>query len=233
MFDLNKTDWKQIYEQWYRFSESEREEIANSLFKLPQKEKEELFEREPYSLRVYVEKLRCFDEEDHLLLWLYLNESEEKYPKVTIIARTKLAPDIDLLRIEKQYGKEPVVIGYETKILGRKRVFDPFYTGLGEVLCYFRYGINQAWLVIGIPSDVPKNEIDRLKEIWKFLKNSRTIPTYIGLRIIREKNTSENVDTPEGEFYVSSFEHAKYMRESLLKEQFTYSKTFIKIWKSN
>jgi hypothetical protein len=229
MLDLTKTDWKRVYEQWYRFSEVEREEIANFLFKLSQKGKEELFEREPYSLRVYVEKLRCFDEEDHLLLWLYLNESGEKYPKVTIIARTKLTPDIDLLRIEKQYGKEPVVIGYEAKILGRKRIFDPFYAGLGEVLCYFRYGINQAWLVTGVPNDVPENEIERLKETWKFLKDSRVIPAYIGLRIIREKHTPENVDTPQGEFYVSSFEYAKYMRESLLKKQFTWSKTFIKV----
>jgi len=143
-----KINWKQSYEKWYSLSSSDKEKISKYLSKISsKKERENLFKKEPFARRIYVEKLHRFDNEDHLLLWLYTYEPEEKYPKVTTIARTKLTPDIDLLRIERPYGKEPIVIGYETKLLGKKRIFDPFYKGLGETLCYFRYGINQHGLL--------------------------------------------------------------------------------------
>lgn len=230
-----KINWKQFYEKWYSLSSSDKEEISNNLSKISPEKRESLFKNEPFARRIYVERLHRFDNEDHLLLWLYAHVLEEKYPEVTTIARTKLTPDIDLLRIERPYGKEPIVIGYETKVLGKKRIFDPFYTGLGETLCYFRYGVNQAWLVIGIPHDAPNNAEDRLKEIWEFLKKSRIIPTYMGLRLLRETKNPENVDRPEGNFHASSYDHAKFMRECLLRKppQFTWSKRWIKTFIGN
>lgn len=232
---MEETDWKQLYEKWYGLPEEKRKETSDLLLKLSQDEKKFLFQKEPYARRIYVEKLRCFDNEDHLLLLLYSNELGEKYPKVTTIARTKLTPDIDLLRIERPYGREPLIIGYETKVLGKKRVFDPFYTGLGETLCYFRYGVSQAWLIIGIPSDAPNDVENRLKEIWEFLKKSRNIPAYVGLRLLREERTPENIDRPEGNFLTSSHEHSEFMRQCLLREkpQFTWSKHWIKTFISN
>jgi len=223
-----EVDWKQVYENWYSLPEEKREDASNFLLKLTQEERNGLFKKEPFARKIYVEKLRCFDDEDHILLWLYANELEEKYPKVTTIARTKLTPDIDLLRIERPYGKEPLIIGYETKVLGKKHIFDRFYTGVGEVLCYFRYGVSQAWLVIGIPRDAPNNVEKRLKEIWGFLKESRNIPPYIGLKVLREKNIPENIDRPETNFYASSYEHTKFMRECILRKQFTWNKQWIK-----
>jgi len=227
---IKEIDWKQTYEKWYSLSEDERKDISDSLFNLTQKQKRELFEKEPFARKVYVERLRRFDDEDDLLLLLYTGESGERYPKVITIAKTRLIPDIDLLKIERPSGKEPLIVGYETKVIGRKRIFDAFYKGLGESLCYFKYGINQAWLVVGIPADAPPDVEDRLKEIWKFLKESRIIPTCIGLRLQREGYYPANID-PEGSFYAS--ENARFFRECLLKNQFTYSKEWVKGLTSN
>jgi hypothetical protein len=53
------------------------------------------------------------------------------------------------LKIEHIYGKEPFIVGYEVKLLAKKEIFNPFYAGLGGVLCYFQYGSDQAWLLVG------------------------------------------------------------------------------------
>jgi len=230
---IKEIDWKQVYERWYSLSKDEQKGISDSLVNLTQEQRKELFEREPFARKVYVEKLQCFDDEDHLLLLLYIRELGEKYPKVTTIAKTKLTPDIDLLRIESSYGKEPFIIGYETKVLGGKRIFDAFYKGLGETLCYFNYGINQAWLVVGIPVDAPADVENKLKETWEFLKKSRIIPTYVGLRLQREKRSSSVDINPEGSFYASSYEDAKFFRECLLKKQFAYSKKWVRVFTSD
>jgi hypothetical protein len=183
--------------------------------------------RNLYAKRVYIEKLRCFDDENDLLIWQYVNEFiGEKYPKVTTIAKTRLTPDIDLLKIEHIYGKEPFVVGYEVKLLGKKEIFNSFYAGLGEVLCYFQYGIDQAWLLIGIPSNAPTDTENRIQKIWEFLKSSRIVPTYLGLRLIRERMNPVDIK-PEGKFYTSSGD-VKYMRESLLKRQFSWAKQWLK-----
>ncbi|OYT57361.1 MAG: hypothetical protein B6U76_01200 [Desulfurococcales archaeon ex4484_217_2] len=58
------------------------------------------------------------------------------------------------------------MVEYEVKVLGKRRVYNPFYTGLEEVLCYFRYGVDRAWLIIGIPEDAPDDVEDRLEEVW-------------------------------------------------------------------
>jgi hypothetical protein len=103
-------------------------------------------------------------EEEKNLIWQYINDFGNKYPKVTTIAKTRLTPDIDLLKIEHPSGKEPFIVGYEVKLLGKKEIFNPFYAGLGEVLCYFQYGIDQAWLLIGIPSNAPSDTENRIKK---------------------------------------------------------------------
>ena len=227
-------NWERVYREWYVISEEDRKDISHSLLSLGERGRKEAFKEEPYARRVYVEKMLRFDNEEHLLLWLYTYEPlGEKYPKVTTIARTKLSPDIDLLRIERLPGKEPLIVGYEVKVLGKRRVYNSFYTGLGEVLCYFRYGVDRAWLIIGIPEEAPNEVEDKLEEAWVSLKEYRVIPKYVGLILFRECKSSKCVSTPEGRFHASFYDYAKYMRESLLKGQFTYSKYWIKTFISN
>jgi hypothetical protein len=222
-----EVNWKETYTQWNSLEEEKREEISKFLLKLSREEKKNLFTRELYAKRIYIEKLRCFDDENDLLIWQYINDYfGDKYPKVTAIAKTRLTPDIDLLKIEQLYGKEPFIVGYEVKLLGRKEIFNPFYAGLGEALCYFQYGIDQVWLLIGIPSNAPNDAENRIRKIWEFLRNSNNVPTYLGLRLLRERMSPIDIE-PKGKFYASS-ENAKYMRESLLKKQFSWAKRWLK-----
>jgi hypothetical protein len=222
-----EVNWKETYTQWNSLEEEKRGEISKFLLKLSREEKRNLFRRELYAKRIYIEKLRCFDDENDLLIWQYINDYfGDKYPKVTAIAKTRLTPDIDLLKIEQLYGKEPFIVGYEVKLLGRKEIFNPFYAGLGEALCYFQYGVDQVWLLIGIPRNAPNDTENRIRKIWDFLKNSNNVPTYLGLRLLRERMSPIDIN-PEGKFYASS-ENAKYMRESLLKKQFSWAKRWLK-----
>jgi len=93
--------------------------------------------------------------------------------------------------------------------------------------------VDRAWLIIGIPEDAPDDVEDRLEEVWGSLKEYHAIPNYIELRLFRECKGSKCVSAPEGRFHASFYDYAKYMRESLLKGQFTYSKYWIKIFISN
>lgn len=147
---------------------------------------------------------------------------------MTTISRTRLAPDIDVLGIERPYNKEPSLAGYECKLLNRsRRALNPFYAGLGQVLCYFRYGLDHAWLVVGVPSELPPAVEGQLTEIFEFLREWQIIPRYVGLKSVREGRgyLREEVE-PEGRFCASSAQTAKYMRDSLLREEFVCSRRF-------
>lgn len=221
----NEINWENRYNRWFALSKEEREEASSFLLNLSKKERKELFASTLYARGIYVEKLKHFDYEDDLLL-LLRGEVGNLYPKVTTIARTRLAPDIDLLRILRPYQKAPSLVGYECKLLNRKRnVLGPIYAGLGQVLCYFRYGVDQAWLVIGVPSEVSDDDVDKLREALKFLWKSRTMPRYVGVKLIREGGYFIDDIKPENRFYVSSYENANYMRESLLKDEFVFNES--------
>jgi hypothetical protein len=116
-----EVNWKEMYTQWYSLGEEKKEEISKFLLELSREEKKNLFKRDRYAKKIYIEKLRCFDDENDLLIWQYINDFGDKYPKVTTIAKTRLTPDIDLLKIEYPSGKEPFIVGYEVKLLGKKR----------------------------------------------------------------------------------------------------------------
>lgn len=222
----SEISWENRYDKWLALPAEEREEISSFLLSLSEDARKELFISESCARKIYVEKLKHFDNEDDLLHLLLTSETGELYPKVTTIVRTGLAPDLDLLRIIRPYQKAPSLVGYECKLLNRKRnVLGPIYAGLGQVLCYFRYGVDQAWLVIGVPSVATSDTEDKLREILKFLRESRIVPRYVGVKWIKEGNTLFTEDIkPENRFYASSYESANYMRESLLRGEFAWSK---------
>jgi len=189
--------------------------------------RKELFRRDKYAERIYVEKLKRFDNEDHLLLLLYTEVAYgERYAKVTTISRTRLFPDIDLLVIERPYNREPLIKGFEVKVLNRRRsIFNPFYTGLGQVLSYFKYGVEQAWLIVGIPSEVSKETEEKLIESWRILKELHVIPRYIGLKLIREGEYFKEIEPKvKDKALVHYHKDIKFMREAILRRELVYSK---------
>jgi len=111
--------------------------------------------------------------ENDLLYWLTKRAwTGEVFPKVSSIPLGhKINPDIDLLHINK-YACPPELTGYEVKVLRKNDPLGPFYTAIGEALCYLRFGLDWAYVVIGCHK-VPPGQVDRveatLKETWAFL----------------------------------------------------------------
>jgi len=86
--------------------------------------------------------------------------------KVYGISTHRISPDIDLLRLEQSTN---TVIGYEFKILNYHKVWKranltPIYTGIGQTLSYFNFGVDKSYLVIGISPEMPENIIPSLEE---------------------------------------------------------------------
>lgn len=114
--------------------------------------------------------------EDDLLIHYMQNYIERKdrfFPKVHTISTLPISPDIDLLLINKE---SELVVGREFKLLkyreGWKRVnYNPMYSGIGEALLYFQYGIDKCYLVLGL-AEMPSNWIDTtLEKIDQAIEN--------------------------------------------------------------
>lgn len=89
------------------------------------------------------------------------------YAKITKIAGEPIQPEIDLLDI---MGMEPTpnLRAFEFKILHGKNESNNYkgvYAGLGQALSYFKYGIDQSFLIIGISADVPQLQTEKVKAI--------------------------------------------------------------------
>jgi hypothetical protein len=81
--------------------------------------------------------------------------SLSRYPKITKIGGIFVSPDIDLLHID-QKGK--TLTGYEFKLLAFERATTNYIRireGLTEAIQYFQFGIDRAYLVLGISSRIP------------------------------------------------------------------------------
>ena len=188
--------------------------------------------------------------EDDLLYMLYkemqkLHAPEYQiFPKISEIPKGKdntITPDIDLLKVRprdkqksSQSQSEVDVVGYEVKFLryrkkSRSFNLDGFYKGLGQVLCYFQYGVKQAYLVVGL-SDAPKDIIEKterhIQQIWNFLtKRFSPIGNYVSIDI-RTPPYSESLSfvfIPTGMFPVMSNEDIKYKYECLIRLKFTWA----------
>ena len=159
---------------------------------------------------------------------------------VTCIARDeKVVPDIDLLRVYSNpyHPEEDQVVGYELKLLkyheGYKRIpMDPLYSGLGQVLCYFQYGVDRAELVLGFHSNCDSHPehadaLERqLKEVCEFLGRSvfAHFP-YLCISMIR--GDSRNYLLYKSDWENAVFSHdetAKLRRQCILRKQFVFRK---------
>ncbi len=115
--------------------------------------------------------------EDKLLWSLYQKRQNsiygDLYPKVTAIPRgNRISPDIDLLSVnEIAQPPKPKILGCEVKLLRYRKSendipLDPFYSGLGQALCYFQHGIDRVVLILG-SYGAPKEQENKLLEKLK------------------------------------------------------------------
>ena len=95
------------------------------------------------------------------------------YAKTTRIAGEFIQPEIDLLDITPLRPGQ-IVSAYEFKVLNCSRMGDNYsriYAGIGQAVSYFKYGVDQSYLVIGISDDVSTANSFRLRGNIRLLGN--------------------------------------------------------------
>jgi len=164
------------------------------------------------------------------------------YYAVRMIAKDlRVTPDIDLLNVyvNPHRPEENTVIAFELKILKyheryKRIVMSPFYQGLGQVLTYFRHGIDRAMLVLGfhpntetLPDETEQAE-ELLKEHGNQLKTSvfRNFP-YLQIAYMRKEDLEWALhlnDWDKARFPCSSDRDRELRRDNILQKQFTHEK---------
>lgn len=84
-----------------------------------------------------------------------------EYGKIYGISTFRISPDIDLVHIDESSG---TVTGYEFKLLTyhkgwRRPNFLPLYSGIGQAMSYFQFGVDRSYLVLGISKKIPKSSV--------------------------------------------------------------------------
>ena len=170
--------------------------------------------------------------ENDLLYWLLQSHwTGEVFPKVSSIPKgDSITPDIDLLHINK-YTSPPELTGYEVKVLRKNDPLGPFYSAIGEALCYLRFGLDWAYVVIGCHK-VPLANVDRveatLKQIWGFLTEHAYLPPCVGLHIYRPALSYAERIEPKYKFSASANEETAHRRSCLFRHQFGWGKAWLR-----
>ena len=159
------------------------------------------------------------------------------FPRVSVIGRrTKIHPDIDILKI-----KDEKLIGFEVKIIKFKERegwnWEEVYKGIGEALLYLQFGLDQCGLILGFHQDVADEKID---EFCKELRKKKSILSQILGRYFNfgiflwEGGGIEEITKAEGDFCYSSYQNKFYgkeiekqrkiLRNNLLNKEFLWDK---------
>lgn len=171
--------------------------------------------------------------EDELIERVVQNQYWSGFSKVNQISTRKISPDIDFLRIDDVHGE---TVGYEFKLLRFRKNWGridlkPMYTGIGQALHYFQFGIGTSYLVLGLRSEIPSkafkeayHKIMELKSTFDVLRITKQVQC-IGLCVWIDK--LENFDpalTPTENIWMS--EDTKHLKECLLRKEFKYDRKF-------
>ena len=171
-------------------------------------------------------------DEDELIVHVINRQRWSGFPKVTQISTLKLSPDIDFLQID-DYKK--TTIGYEFKLIkyhkGRKRAnLMTFYTGIGEALHYFQFGVDRSYLVLGLSNEIPRQSRNSaLDKISEFITTFISFKKHYGLNcfgiILLDLSTDKFVELlPATDNLPMMGEEVKHLKNCLLLKQFRYDK---------
>jgi len=164
---------------------------------------------------------------------------KDVFPKITAIPKGhRITPDIDLLEI-RDYEKK--VIGYEIKLLKYSAQkndvpLTPLYAGLGQVLCYFQFGVDQVFLTLCI-CKIPQNRQGlmrtletKLKEVCNFLERFfLNYSPYIGLELYRQDESYPiTLMSPKQSFPIISDKEIEHRKECLIRRQFSWGNKWLK-----
>lgn len=90
------------------------------------------------------------------------------FAKISQIAGKFIQPEIDLLGFSPTSSTSPnlLIRAFEFKILNSRRIgnnYNRLYAGIGQALSYFKYGIDQSYLVVGIPANIQgRNVLEKM-----------------------------------------------------------------------
>jgi hypothetical protein len=154
------------------------------------------------------------------------------FPKVSKIAGITLLSEIDLIVIDQNNQK---VIGYEFKFLhdvkNQSNNYKAIYSGFGQTLLYFYFGVDQSYLCIGISEKLPKYErikektlqlVSAMENLGK-LMNSKCF----GLYVYSERDDYFRIIPATGYFPVHKIKLSQQDKECILAEKISYVKDFL------
>jgi hypothetical protein len=114
-----------------------------------------------------------FRTEDELLRSVLHSLPYDAYPKVSVIGGRRIAPDIDILQIQKVSQAQSRLVGYEIKLVkfdkrSKGLSWSSFYSGIGQALLYLKNGVHRATLVLGFHEGVPDDRLidDFYHSLW-------------------------------------------------------------------
>jgi hypothetical protein len=145
------------------------------------------------------------------------------YPKVTKIAGVNLTPDIDVLGID---FNNKWIAGYEFKVLNKKTKdanYSQIYSGIGQALLCLNYGVDYAYLVLGIPKtsniDVYFQKIKSVCNLIEFIAKSTNHFDRFKIWTFDEKNSLR------GDFEMKTqIPIDELSRNNILSMKFTWTK---------
>ena len=121
------------------------------------------------------------------------------------------------------------VVGYEFKILNSLKKgsnYSRIHSGIGQTLCYFNFGVDFAYLILGIPktlhSENYSHKINDIKKLIVFLSRNHSfdrfqIWTYDGYTV---RHPAANVRSERKEVDTQ----AQLSRDNILNGNFTWTK---------
>lgn len=170
----------------------------------------------------------------------------KNFPRVTVVGRTKIHPDIDILQIKKKNSGTRRLIGFEVKIVkfGKEKNqkkqwnWEEIYKGIGQAFLYLQFGLDQCGLILGFHENVPDKKIDSFYEEFKNKSSllTKILGGYFNFGIFRwkEGGIDEIVKAQESDFYYSGHEDKLYgegieekiknFRNNLLNKEFLWDK---------
>lgn len=163
------------------------------------------------------------------------------FSKVYQVSTIKLSPDIDFLRIPTiayvtgRTTKPATIkstIGYEFKLIKYRKNWKkpnliPMYTGLSQALHYFKFGVDQSHLILGlsnnIPSDaleMPLNKVNDLVQIF----------TSLGVHCFGVHVWNERTNVFKELLHATKIfpmtEENRHLKQCLLRNEFKYDTEF-------
>jgi len=92
--------------------------------------------------------------------------------------KKKINLNIDILQIEKDFHNQPLLIGYEIKLIKFNKKngelsWNSFYSGIGQALMYLKNGIHRSSLILGFHESIYDDEL--IERFYNQLQNEKEL----------------------------------------------------------